>query len=94
MSNEPDPNPESVHDEASFLAFVAELARDRKVASEMASQPFDAPRGWQNGTIEGFLEGAVAWAEASDFGRAQGLTDDASPWRRFAVFLYCGKIYE
>lgn len=36
---------------------------------------------WQNDCIEDFLDSAHAWA-------------DASPWKRFAVFLYCGKIYE
>jgi len=34
-----------------------------------------------------------AWAKDSEFGIRQGLKD-ASPWRKFAAFLYCGKIYE
>ena len=50
--------------------------------------------GWQNATIDQFLQAAVAWAEDSDFGRRQELVPDASPWRRLAVFLYAGKIYE
>ena len=94
LNQEPDPDPSSVHDETSFLAFVAELARDKVRASKMNAVESDAPRGWQNQTIAAFLESAVAWAEDSNFGRRQGLPDDASPWRRFAVFLYCGKIYE
>ena len=53
-----------------------------------------SPRGWQNLTIEDFLEAALAWAEASNFGRSQGVDDSANPWRRLAIFLYCGKIYE
>jgi len=89
-----DPNPEAVHDETSFLAFVAELAADRRLASQIQNGPYDAPRGWQNDNVEAFLEGALAWAEASRFGRTQGLPDDANVWRRVAVFLYCGKIYE
>ena len=39
------------------------------------------------------LEAAQAWAEDSNFGESQGLKE-ASPWKKFAVFLYCGKIYE
>jgi hypothetical protein len=50
-------------------------------------------RGWENVTIESFLEAACAWAEDTNFGAAQALSD-ASPWKKFAVFLYCGKIYE
>ena len=89
---------ESVSDEKSFLAFVAALQRDRElaVAAERASPAaeFGPDRGgWENVTIESFLEAARAWAEDSEFGARQGLKD-ASPWKRFAVFLYCGKIYE
>ena len=47
----------------------------------------------QNITIEPFLEAACAWAEDTDFGARQDLSG-ASPWKKFAVFLYCGKIYE
>jgi hypothetical protein len=50
--------------------------------------------GWQNGTIEQFLEAALSWAEDTGFGRTQGLADNVVPWRRLAVFLYTGKIYE
>jgi len=92
---EPDPNPDTVHDEQSFLEFVRTLAADRRLA-DLDGRPaiYAAPRGWQNDTIEQFLESAVSWAEDSGFGRTQGLSEDASPWRRFAVFLYSGKIYE
>ena len=51
------------------------------------------PGGWENVTVETFLEAAHAWAEATNFGARQGL-GEASPWKKFAVFLYCGKIYE
>jgi hypothetical protein len=93
MSGEPDPNPDTVHDEQSFLAFVEALAADRCIASEVAGGPYSAPRGWQNDSIDSFLRSAAAWAETSKFGEAQGLAG-ASLWRKFAVFLYCGKIYE
>lgn len=74
---------EAVNDEATFLAFVQTLAVDRRNDAEH----------WENGTIEDFLEAANGWAEASEFGASQGLAA-ASPWRKFATFLYCGKIYE
>jgi len=98
MSNEPHTLVEAVVDEASFLKFVAALRQDREV--EVAAQtttsidPFGrGPNGWENHTIEAFLEAAFSWAEDSNFGKSQGLTDE-NPWKKFAVFLYCGKIYE
>ena len=89
---------DSVSDAASFLAFARLLAADRvdEVRKEAASpsQPYGpGANGWENGTIEAFLESAISWAEATDIGLSQGLTPD-NPWKRFAVFLYCGKIYE
>ena len=74
---------ETVVDESSFLAFVQALLADRR--TNAAS--------WENGTIEDFLEGALAWAESTQLGASQGLAG-ASPWRRLATLLYCGKIYE
>ena len=89
---------DSVSDAASFLAFARLLAEDRadEVQKEVASpaHPFGpAVSGWETGTIEAFLEAAISWAEATDVGLSQGLSPD-NPWKRFAVFLYCGKIYE
>lgn len=89
---------DSVTDAASFMRFARLLAADRadEVQKE-ASGPSNAfapgPNGWENGTIEAFLGAAISWAEATDIGLSQGLTSD-NPWKRFAVFLYCGKIYE
>lgn len=95
MKPEPSPDPDSVHDEASFLVFVAELLEDRRLASATGTSGFmGAPRGWQNDSLEEFLGGALAWAETTDFGRTQKLSGDESVWRRVAAFLYCGKIYE
>ncbi len=89
---------EKVEDAPSFLAFARALAADR---SRAAGEEKAAPRslygpdagGWENTSIESFLDAAISWAEDSDFGLAQGLSP-ANPWRQFAVFLYCGKIYE
>lgn len=74
---------ETVNDESTFLDFVRALAVDRRSDAEH----------WENASIEGFLESACSWAEDSDFGSKQGLST-ASPWRKLATFLYCGKIYE
>jgi hypothetical protein len=90
---EVDLDPKLVCDEVTFLAFVQALAQDCRLASEVDEGEHGAPRGWQNESIDSFLDAAVAWAHDSNFGRRQGLPED-SPWRRFAVFLYCGKIYE
>lgn len=66
---------------AAFLAFAHALAE------------YKSNGDWENGTIEAFLDGAIAWAEASNFGVDQGL-QGSNPWGQFANFLYCGKIYE
>ncbi|MCR9116860.1 MAG: hypothetical protein NXI22_07895 [bacterium] len=85
---------EAVDGPDTFLAFVRELIADREGET---GQPTDlcgrGVNGWENHTIEDFLEAAMAWAEASDFGEQQDLRD-ASPWEKFATFLWCGKIYE
>ena len=91
---------EQVHDRSSFLAFVAALVRDREAAvageREVPSEHLglcpDAG-GWYNTTIEGYLEAALAWAEATRMGTTRGLLEEPS-WKTFAVFLYVGKIYE
>jgi hypothetical protein len=77
----------AVTDQASFLAHVRALKTEREqgVPSLRAE--------WQNDTIESFLGAAIAWAEDSRFGAAQGLRDE-NLWKKFAVFLNCGKIYE
>jgi hypothetical protein len=89
---------ERVDSRESFLEFVRALAADRvaSVAEEAVSPSSGSgpeAGGWENTTIEAFLEAAVAWAEDSRFGESQGL-QSANPWQMFAVFLYCGKIYE
>ena len=79
---------ESVSDAASFLVFARLLASDRINKTNGSDV-----NGWQNNSIEDFLESAIAWAESTDIGLSQGLSA-SNPWKRFAVFLYSGKIYE
>jgi hypothetical protein len=85
---------DQVVDAASFLRFVRALIEDR-VAEK--GRPVDAfgrgERGWENHTIEDFLGAAVAWGDATGMGESQGFKD-TSPWKRVAMFLHCGKVYE
>jgi hypothetical protein len=74
---------EAVTDEATFLIFVRALVADWRANAEA----------WENSSIEDFLEASSSWAEDSEFGSTQGIST-ASPWKKFAVFLYCGKMYE
>jgi hypothetical protein len=79
---------EDVTNEATFLIFVTALKRHRVDVDTGV-----LPDNWENDSIAAFLGGAISWAEDSEFGRSQGLRAD-NPWKQFAVFLYCGKIYE
>ena len=98
MWNESDLNPDRVYDEESFKRFVRALITDRELASSEEYGPNavqgNTARGWQNRTIEGYLGSALAWVDDTQFGRSQGLPEDAPVWRRMALFLYLGKIYE
>lgn len=84
---------EAVADVATFLDFARALLADRENTNEGDLDAGRGKAGWESDTIEGFLESAIAWAEDSEFGVTQGLAE-SSPWKRFAIFLYCGKIYE
>ena len=89
---------ERVNSEESLLAFIVALAKDRRRAvvaeRENPSSAYGPDAGgWENTSIEDFLEAATAWAESTNFGFTQGLAAD-NLWKRFAVFLYLGKIYE
>jgi hypothetical protein len=82
-----------VQDQATFLDFVEALVQDREeeVAREREtpSSPYGpGAKGWENGTIEGFLFAALRWAEDS------GELPEEPSWKAFADFLYGGKIYE
>ena len=87
---------EAVCDEQSFLQFLRALMND-KIQEEQKektrpSSPYGpGANGWENNTIEGFLESAIAWAEDSQ----KCLNKvEANPWKRCAQILYMGKLYE
>ena len=81
-----------------LLAFVRLLAKDKEDEAAKESMSLSSPygagaNGWQNRNIEAFLNAASDWAESTNFGLTQGIAP-SNPWKQFAVFLYCGKIYE
>jgi hypothetical protein len=89
---------EAVNDPKSFLAFVRELTADRedevKKERVQPSSPYSpGVNGWENGTIEAFLEAAVAWADDTDFCECNVLSA-GNLWYKFARFLHAGKTYE
>ncbi len=88
----------SVIDENTLISFIIALAEDREdeVAKEKSnpSSPYSAgANGWENGSIEGFLGAAGAWAEASKNGLPY-YEPSQNPWTRIAQILLMGKHYE
>jgi len=88
---------EKVEDEKSFLIFAKALLNERYEDIELenknpSSSYSSSQKGWENITLESFLEASIAWADDSNFGKSQNIKDNL--WYKFAVFLYCGKIYE
>jgi len=82
-----------VYDRESFLAFVQALADDREgeVMEEKTtpSSPWGpGAHGWENGSIEQFLDAALRWAHDS------GQLPAEPSWQAFAQFLHLGKLYE
>ena len=77
---------EAVCDEESFVAFLAALGADRADEEQKEKQNpsyASGANGWENETIEAFLEAATAWAEASKNGLPL-LPKSTNPWRRCA----------
>ena len=87
---------EQVHDRTSFIKFVEVLIEDRKKATKLEkgdpkTYQMGGANDWQNSTIEGYLESALACIE--DNYPQRDLMNEPS-WRSLANFLYAGKIYE
>ena len=83
---------EAVHDEATFIMFLnalmADFQQSQKIEAETPSSPYGAAaNGWENTTIDRFLEAATSWAHDSP-------PEGENPWQRIADILYAGKIYE
>ncbi len=93
------PDPDRVTDRKSFLEFVKDLADERYRSIEIESHTPSSPYGpealgWENTRIDSFLDAAVSWAESAAQDTNSDLASPAELWRWFAIFLYCGKIYE
>lgn len=89
---------DQVIDETTFLRFLAALAADRldevRREKDTPSSPWGpGANGWENATIEAFLESAAAWGRSSSDG-LQFYSVPDNPWRRCADILYMGKLYE
>lgn len=89
---------DAVVDEDSFIRFLSALAADRADEVEKERKRPSSPygpgaNGWENGTIEDFLEAASAWAVASKNG-LEFYDKPRNPWKRCADILFMGKIYE
>ncbi len=87
---------ERVQDEASFLEFLATLARDREIEDALekkeASSPYGSgARGWENNMISTFLEAAASCGKAH-LGKHH--RDHGNPWKACAAIILSGKSYE
>ncbi|GMA99566.1 hypothetical protein [Pelosinus sp. IPA-1] len=86
---------DQVHDEKTFLIFLKALMDGRidEVEKEKISlsSPYGAgANGWQNDTIEGFLEAAIAWAEDSKRGIGD-VESGTNASEKIVLILYMGK---
>lgn len=89
---------ERVTDEQSFTEFVAALgadfSRERALEEATASSPYEAgASGWENGSVDTFLDAAAVWAVATSR-NAQADAAVSNVWRRCAAILLAGKFYE
>ena len=89
---------DKVHDEKTFIEFLIALMKDRELEAEKEKENPSSPYGagvlgWQNLTIEGFLESAVAWAEATKESTEYYLKP-TNTWKRAAQIIHAGKTYE
>ena len=85
---------EEVNDQLSFLRFVQAMIINRKECEVKTENEVGFVCDWANNSIFDFLDSASAWAESSNFGISQEPEIEGNPWKQFATFLYCGKVYE
>jgi hypothetical protein len=89
---------ERVTDEQSFIDFVAALSadfsRERALEKATPSSAYQAGAlGWENGSVDTFLDAAAAWAMATAR-NAQADAAVSNVWQRCAEILLAGKFYE
>ena len=84
---------EEVNSKESFIRFVNALKKDKIDEQEKEkinpSSPYDpGVNGWENTTIDLFLDTMESYAEDSP------LIEENPSWKNFALLLYAGKFYE
>ncbi|WP_203226135.1 MULTISPECIES: hypothetical protein [Pseudomonas] len=89
---------ERVSDEESFIRFIealgSDFASERLQEETSPSSPYGpGALGWENGSVDSFLDAAASWATAST---RRSLIDVAvlNVWQRCAAILLAGKFYE
>lgn len=88
----------TVDDEQSFIGFIEALdmdfAGERLLEETSPSSRYGAGAlGWEHGSIDTFLDAAVAWATASS--RSSPVSAcKSNVWQRCAAILLAGKFYE
>ncbi|WP_442101854.1 DUF7660 family protein [Pseudomonas sp. ITP1] len=87
-----------MNDEQSFIGFIETLGSD--FASERVSEkttpssPYEpGVSGWENDSIDTFLDAAAAWATASTRSFPPS-APVSNVWQRCASILLAGKFYE
>lgn len=91
----------AVEDRTTFLAFVRALAADRRAEIELeraspSSLYGPGAMGWENTSIDRFLDAGVSWAEdvlGTNDERVRQFPESPS-WKTFADFLYAARGYE
>jgi hypothetical protein len=87
---------ERVNDEQSFITFIQALGADftrERTMNEPLSPYGRGALGWENGSVDAFLEAAGAWAIDSSRQVAADVAS-ANVWQRCASILLAGKFYE
>jgi len=89
---------ERVNDEQSFIGFIealgSDFASERILEETTPSSPYGpGALGWENGSIDTFLDAAAAWATASTRSFPPS-TPVSNVWQRCASILLAGKFYE
>jgi len=87
---------ERVHDEQSFIVFIEALGTDfasERVLTTSSSPCGAGTYGWENATIDSFLEAASVWGTASKRCSPSSLVG-SNTWQRCAAILLAGKFYE
>lgn len=89
---------ELVCDKDSFIRFLIALSKERKMADELLkAEPqkyrYTSVIGWENGSIDTYLDAAAAWLEDNwEIFQSEGRSEIS--WRLMAGVFYAGKIYE